>query len=71
MNITEQEDALIKVSQIEVKDGHHTLWVHAPDGSTTLRIKCTGKINIRRHCIGPAHGDIMVDGDIDICIPKS
>lgn len=60
----------LPVAQIEFYEGQQTLWIHAPDGTTMLRIKCMGKINIDDACTGlVAHGDIIVQGDINICLP--
>jgi hypothetical protein len=60
----------LDVCQVEFHEGTQTLWVHAPDGTTTLRIKCTGKIVVDDHCVSPvAHGDMVVQGDIHICLP--
>jgi hypothetical protein len=60
----------LPVSEVEVREGHHTLWVHAPDGTTLMRIKCTGKIVIDDSCASPvAHSDLVVQGDIHICVP--
>ena len=60
---------ILDVVQVEFHEGSHTLWVHAHDGSTVLRIKCTCKINVDKCCMNPfANADIMVEGDINICI---
>lgn len=62
---------LLPVAQVEFNEGQQTLWVHAPDGTTMLRLKCTGKITVDKSCTSPvAHSDIIVQGDINICIPK-
>lgn len=61
----------LEVAQIEFYEGQQTIWVHALDGTTMLRIKCTGKIIVNSQCISPAaHGDIIVPGNIHICIPQ-
>jgi hypothetical protein len=61
----------IKVSEIEFHEGQQTIWVHGRDGTTALRIKCTGKIVVDSACISPvAHADMIVHGDINICIPR-
>jgi hypothetical protein len=59
----------LEASCIEFVDGGNTLWVHAPNGSTTLRIKTTGKF-IVEHCneSPTSHGDMMISGDFTICI---
>lgn len=62
---------VLPVAQIEFCHGANTLWVHAPDGSTLLRIKASGKIRATACDTSPvSHGDIMVDGDITVCIPE-
>jgi (p)ppGpp synthase/HD superfamily hydrolase len=44
------------------KKGSHTIWIQSPEG-TTLRIKCTGKINISTCETNPtSHSDVMVEG---------
>lgn len=56
--------------EIEFHEGQQTMWVHSPDGTTTLRLKCTGKIIVDKSCVSPvAHADIIVSGDIHICVP--
>lgn len=60
----------LDVAQLEFHEGQQTVWVHAPDGTTLLRIKCTGKIIVDKHCSSPvAHADLIVAGNIHICIP--
>lgn len=55
--------------QIQFTDGGNTLWVHAPDGSTTLRIKTTGKFSMEYCGVSPtSHGDMLIEGDHVICI---
>lgn len=62
---------IVPVCELEFHEGSHTLWVHAPDGTTTLRIKCSGAIVVDQHCTSPVtHGDITVAGDIHICLPR-
>jgi len=62
---------LLEVCQVEFHEGQQTVWVHAPDGTTMLRIKCTGKIKVNDQCESPmAHCDMVVEGDINFCIPK-
>jgi hypothetical protein len=60
----------IEVCELEFDDDGNTLWVHSSVGATVLRIKCTGKVTVSRGCenIVP-HSDMMVQGNIDICIP--
>lgn len=65
-------------SQIKIPVGElsfvvqgNTIWIHSPEGGTTLRIKCTGKINVDRCKDSPlSHCDIMAQGDINFCISK-
>jgi hypothetical protein len=61
----------LNVCELEFNEhGGNTIWIHAPNGSTTLRIKCTGKV-IMDHCVTSpvSHGDLLVQGDIHICVP--
>ena len=59
----------IPVCQLEFAEGGNTLWVHSPIGATVLRIKTTGKINIKSGCENIcSHADIIVAGDIEICL---
>lgn len=59
----------IPASSIEFVEGGNTLWVHDTLGGTTLRIKCSGKIKVERCTVSPlSHSDVMVQGDINICI---
>lgn len=60
----------IPVAQLEFDEGGHTLWVHGPNGATVLRVKCTGKITSKVCNTNiSAHADLMVEGDIEICLP--
>jgi hypothetical protein len=60
----------IPVAMAEFDDSGNTIWIHAPNGSTVFRIKCTGKFIIDESCNNNvAHSDILVDGDIEICLP--
>jgi hypothetical protein len=60
----------IKVTLLEFVEGGNTIWVHSPKGATVLRIKCTGKIHVSRECQNTAaHSDMMVNGDIEMCVP--
>lgn len=59
----------LPVAVLEFEEGGNTIWIHSPEGSTTLRIKTSGKVTSRQCDTSPvSHGDIMVDGDICICI---
>lgn len=61
----------IPVGAIEFVNGGNTLWVQSPLGGTTLRIKCTGKINIDSCDTSPlSHCDLIVEGDINFCLSK-
>ncbi len=63
---------IFDVVQLEFHQGENTIWIHAPDGTTMLRIKCTGRIVVNDHCISPvAHCDLMVVGNIDFCVPST
>lgn len=54
---------------IEFDEGGTTIWVQSPQGETMLRIKCA-RITVDRACSNTvAHADIMVDGEIEICLP--
>ena len=62
----------IEVAQIEFNEGGNTLWIHTKNGSTALRIKCTGKITSEACQNSPfSHGDIFVEGDIHLCLGKA
>jgi len=53
---------------IEFFDEGNTIWVHGKEG-TILRIKCTGRI-LMNACTAPGpHADVVVTGDIKICVP--
>lgn len=59
----------IPVVLVEFDDEGNTIWVQS-EGGTVLRIKCTGKIKVDSKCINNvAHADMMVEGDIEICLP--
>lgn len=61
---------LIPVRAIEFHEGQNTIWVHGT-GGTVLRIRCSGKINVKPACTNPvAHADVEVHGDIEICVPE-
>lgn len=60
---------VIQASGMEFSDGGNTIWVHSPLGGTILRIKCSGRIITDECQFSPnSHGDIMVSGDIHICV---
>ena len=60
----------IEAAEVETNEGGNTIWVHSPNGSTILRIKCTGKIIVNACCINDvAHSDMIVQGDINLCLP--
>lgn len=60
---------LIPAAALEFHEGQQTIWVHSPDGTTILRIKCTGRIRVDV-CKGPfVHSDAIVEGDITVCVP--
>lgn len=54
---------------VEFHEGGNTIWVHAKSG-TILRIKCTGKIVVDACSAPGAHADMIVAGDIRICVPE-
>lgn len=60
---------LIEAYAVEFINGGNTIWIHSPQGGTILRIKCSGSI-ITEECKNSpiSHGDIMVDGNINICV---
>ena len=61
----------IEVAMIEFVDGGNTIWIHDKQGSTVLRIKCSGKITVKDGCENIcAHADILVPGNIEICMPS-
>lgn len=62
----------IPAAVIEFDVNGNTIWVHNEQGMTVLRIKTMGKINISKECINPcSHSDMIVDGDINICLAES
>jgi hypothetical protein len=62
---------LVPVVALEFQEGGNTIWIHAPQGGTTLRIKTKGKITSTRCAASSiSHGDIIVQDDIHICIGK-
>jgi len=59
----------IPVAQLEFNVGSHTIWICSPEGSTILRLKCTGRISVDKCANSPtSHSDIMVQGDINFCL---
>jgi hypothetical protein len=61
----------IPVYELEFNAGSNTIWIHSTEGGTTLRIKCTGKINVDQCENSPiSHCDIMIDGDINFCLSE-
>ena len=61
----------IPVGCVEFDEGGHTLWVQGDNG-TVLRIKATGRIRTEQCEVSPgSHADIMVEGDIKICLGVS
>lgn len=62
----------IPVAVLEFRQGGNTLWVHGPEGGTVLRLKTTGKISAEACTTSPvSHVDVMVDGDVNVCIGKA
>ena len=53
---------------LEFNDGGNTIWIHGP-GGTLLRVKCTGTIAAKSCSAPAAHADVIVDGDIEFCVP--
>ena len=61
----------IPVAELEFNIEGNTIWIQNPVGGTTMRIKCTGKINIDQCSNSPiSHSDIVVDGNINICLSE-
>ena len=69
-NKTELPDRiLIQAACVEFVNGGNTIWIQSPQGATVLRIKCSGEILTESCTQSPtSHGDILVDGDIQICV---
>ncbi len=62
---------IIPVVALEFHEGGNTIWIHGPQGGTTLRIKTRGKITSSQCVTSPvSHGDILVQEDIHLCIGK-
>lgn len=67
----EGDAVILAAAQVEFRQDGNTMWIHAPNGSTLLRLKTTGKIRAEVCATSPvAHADITVEGDIVVCIPK-
>lgn len=59
----------IPVHVIEFDTDGNTIWIQSPEGGTSMRIKCTGKILIEKCIDSPiSHSDIIVNGNIDFCL---
>jgi len=58
---------------LEFDEGGKTLWVHAPNGATVLRVTTRGgKIRVSKSCQNiVSHADVITTDDIEICMPKS
>jgi len=55
---------------LEFDEGGNTIWIHGSQG-TILRIKCSGRIGVTQ-CSAPGpHADVLVEGDIQFCVPAS
>jgi hypothetical protein len=62
---------VVQVSAIEFQESGNTLWIHGPQGGTTLRVKTTGKVTSSRCDTSPtSHGDVVVQQDIHLCLGK-
>lgn len=65
------ERVQIPVGMLEFTEGGNTIWVQSPEGGTTMRIKCTGKITSEICSTSPiSHVDLIVHGDINICLSQ-
>ena len=59
----------LEVLGLEFVEGGNTIWIHGSEG-TVLRIKCSGRVTTTR-CSAPGpHADVIVQGDIAICVPE-
>ncbi len=59
----------IPVQVVEFTEGGNTIWIQSPQGGTTMRIKCTGKIISDTCSTSPiSHLDLVVAGDIHFCL---
>jgi hypothetical protein len=62
---------IIPTYAIEFNVDGNTIWIQSTEGGTTMRIKCTGKINIDQCSNSPiSHSDIIINGDINFCISE-
>jgi hypothetical protein len=61
----------IPVLLMEFVEGGRAIWIHNKQGSTVLRIQCTGAVRLHKGCtnISP-HADINVVGNIEVCVPS-
>jgi hypothetical protein len=60
----------IEVAMMEFVGGGKAIWIHNKEGSTVLRIQCTGEVKIHNGCTNICtHADINVKGNIDMCVP--
>jgi hypothetical protein len=55
---------------LEFDEGGNTIWVHGPQG-TIFRVKCSGRITVKSCSAPGAHADVVVDGDIEFCVPEN
>jgi hypothetical protein len=61
----------IPAGVVEFYAGGNTIWIQSAEGATTMRIKCSGKINVDQCKDSPvSHCDIYLEGDINFCISK-
>jgi hypothetical protein len=54
---------------LEFDEGGNTIWIHGSQG-TILRVKCTGRITAKACSSPSAHADLVVNGDIEFCVPS-
>ena len=65
------ERVQIPVALLEFNVESNTIWIHSPEGSTILRLKCTGKILVDSCINSPtSHSDIVVEGNINFCLSE-
>ena len=70
-NLSPGQRIIIPTYAIEFNVDGNTIWIQSPEGGTTMRIKCTGKINIDQCSNSPiSHSDIIINGDINFCISE-
>ena len=61
----------VPVALLEFNVEGNTIWIQSPDGMTTMRIKCTGKIHVDKCDNNPvSHSDVIVKGDINFCLAE-